>query len=203
MDLFTITYILLWALVLLQAVVLLVVLRSFGTLFLGTRDAISRDGLSIGTEAPDFTANTGAGDSISLRDFRGRWVVLIFASPTCQICWELIPTLDPLRNRLADHVEFALLLRAERDVAAEYEHRVQGSIRVLSIGKQGTAEQYHVRVSPFVHILDPLGVVRAKGLVNDRDHMEHLLVDAGLEHESLRPHGRDAGATNAMSHAGH
>ena len=31
-----------------------------------------------GTPAPDFTARTGAGESVSLEDYRGRWVLLYF-----------------------------------------------------------------------------------------------------------------------------
>ena len=53
---------------------------------------------------------------------------------------------------------------------------------------KGVAEQYKVRVSPFAHILDPEGVVRAKGLVNDREGVEHLLSDAGMKHLALEKH---------------
>lgn len=31
-----------------------------------------------GTAAPDFTVQTDEGESVSLRDYRGKWVVLYF-----------------------------------------------------------------------------------------------------------------------------
>jgi peroxiredoxin Q/BCP len=34
--------------------------------------------LAEGTVAPDFTVDTDEGKSVSLRDYRGRWVVLYF-----------------------------------------------------------------------------------------------------------------------------
>ncbi len=34
--------------------------------------------LKVGTEAPDFAAETTAGAQLALRDLRGRWVVLYF-----------------------------------------------------------------------------------------------------------------------------
>lgn len=34
--------------------------------------------LKVGTEAPDFAAETTAGAQLALRELRGRWVVLYF-----------------------------------------------------------------------------------------------------------------------------
>ena len=34
--------------------------------------------ISAGKQAPDFTVQTDSGDSLSLHDLRGRWVVLFF-----------------------------------------------------------------------------------------------------------------------------
>ncbi len=34
--------------------------------------------LTVGEEAPEFTARTTAGTTLALRDLRGRWVVLYY-----------------------------------------------------------------------------------------------------------------------------
>ena len=191
MDLFGLTHVALWIVVVTQGVILFLLLRSVGTVFLNTGEGVSRDGVSVGTRAPDFTAIDAAGTNRSLRDYLGRWTVLIFASPTCQICWRLVPKLREFRQAVRDQVEVLLLLRADHEVAAAYETTTAGALPVLAIGTRGAAEKYKVRVSPFIHVLDPAGVVRAKGLVNTVENVEHLLYDAGVRHKRIQAHGEE------------
>ena len=44
-DIWTVSYIVLWVLVLLEGVAIIVLLRQFGAIYLGSRAAINRDGL--------------------------------------------------------------------------------------------------------------------------------------------------------------
>jgi peroxiredoxin len=66
----------------------------------GTRDLsrskIRRDGLEPGTAAPDFTLPCVDGGELSLSQFRGRRVLLIFSDPHCSPCDELLPELERL-----------------------------------------------------------------------------------------------------------
>ena len=59
------------------------------------RSKIKRDGLKAGAPAPDFTLPRldGQGE-LSLQDFRGRRVLLVFSSPSCGPCLELAPQLE-------------------------------------------------------------------------------------------------------------
>src|SRR5262249_31348238 len=50
-------------------------------------------GLPIGTEAPAFELPDLAGERKSLAQYRGRPLLLIFFSPTCGFCRELLPRL--------------------------------------------------------------------------------------------------------------
>ena len=45
---------------------------------IGLRAALASDVPAVGTEAPDFTLTSQEGKPISLKDFRGQWVVLYF-----------------------------------------------------------------------------------------------------------------------------
>jgi thioredoxin-dependent peroxiredoxin len=45
---------------------------------IGLRAALASDVPTVGTEAPDFTLTSQEGKPISLKDFRGQWVVLYF-----------------------------------------------------------------------------------------------------------------------------
>ena len=45
---------------------------------IGLRAALASDVPAVGTEAPDFTLTSQEGKPVSLKDFRGQWVVLYF-----------------------------------------------------------------------------------------------------------------------------
>jgi peroxiredoxin len=201
-DLWTASYIALWILVLVEGLVLVLVLRSVATIFLSDRDAISRDGIAVGRRAPAFEGIDSTGNKTALADLLGQWVVLIFAAPACQICMKLVPQLTNLRDALKGEAKILVALRADAEVVADYEYATGGVLPVLAIGNRRVAERYNVRVSPFVHVLDARGVVRAKGLVNDTDQLEHLLMEAGIQHEIVARHSpRHPAAAGAHSHA--
>jgi len=195
MDFFSISYAVLWTVVLVEGVALLLVLRSVGTIFLNTREGISRDGLSIGSMAPDIDATDAGGVPRSFREFRGRWLVLVFASPTCTICLKLVPDLRALRSALGSEAEILVALRADgEEVASAYERATGEAAPVFAIGTKAGTEKYKVRVSPFVNVVDPQGILRAKGLVNTVENVEHLLFEAGVRHPRVMAHAQDSPA---------
>jgi methylamine dehydrogenase accessory protein MauD len=188
MDAFGASYVVLWTLVIAEGVAIFVLLRAVGSIFLGGREAIERDGLPLGAVAPPFEAHDAAGRPVQLAHLLGRWSVLIFASPSCGICRELLPTVQSLSRDLGGAADISVLLRGEVEDARLMQESLAGPIRILAIGRNGIAQRYRVRVSPYAQVLDASGRVRAKGLVNTRDHVEHLLSSAGLEHRALDRH---------------
>jgi peroxiredoxin len=59
-----------------------------------TRSRIKRDGLKAGTPAPDFHLPCLDGRELSLQDFRGSHLLLIFSDPHCGPCQALAPHLE-------------------------------------------------------------------------------------------------------------
>jgi hypothetical protein len=186
MDLGTIAYITLWLIVIVEGVALVVLTRTFGAMILGTRDAIERDGLKLGTVAPRFVATDTEGVQASSSGLFVGWTVAIFASASCRICREMLPALADLSEKLADQARVVILLRGSPEEARTLP--VAGRVEVFAIGAHGIAEQYRVRVSPYVNIIDPAQVVRAKGLADASEHIEHLLREAGFEHPVVMRH---------------
>ena len=197
MDLWAISYVVLWLLVIAEAVVLLVLLRAFGSMYLGSRDAIERDGLRLGTRAPDFTATAIDGTSVPLASLLDRWAVLVFAEPGCPICEEMGPQLTRLARELADRARVVLLVRRSAELMRASPLASFSNVAALAIGAHGTADEYRVRVSPYVHVLDPEGVVRGKGLVNERKHVEHILYQAGFRDPVVNSHAPEEAAARA------
>jgi peroxiredoxin len=61
-----------------------------------------RDGLSAGTRAPSFRLPRLDGGELSLEEYRGQHLLLVFSDPNCGPCTQLLPELEQLHRRTRD-----------------------------------------------------------------------------------------------------
>src|SRR6516165_3737682 len=101
-----ISNIVLWLLVLFLGFLLLGTLRAVGLLrwrleqLQATMPSrLGRSGLKVGKKAPDFTLPSVAGPEVSLHDFVGRKVLLVFTQSGCGPCKQIMPELYRLEGR--------------------------------------------------------------------------------------------------------
>jgi peroxiredoxin len=79
------------------------------------RSRLNRDGLKAGTGAPDFRLPRIDGGELSLADFRGERVLLVFSDPDCGPCDELAPRLQEIHLQRPD---LQVLVVSRRDAEA-------------------------------------------------------------------------------------
>lgn len=175
------SYIGLWAVVLFQGFVIFVLLRQMGLMYLGTAQGVSRDGIAVGKQAPAFTMLDGGGHMVSLADFRGRPLLLVFGAPNCKPCQNLIPDLNVFARERAAEMSVLFLSRGDAHTNAEFIRAYEIEVPVLTQEDSSDADRYQARVTPFGFLIDSEGIIRAKGLVNNRDSLE-LLVRMAKDH---------------------
>ena len=141
-----------WVLLVVLCVVVVALARQVGTLHLrlGPRGALEIDteGPALGDALPSVEAHADNGAPLVLGGAGARRLVL-FSSPTCIVCREVAPAV-PAAARAAD-----LLPQIVHDPEAERTFEVPGT--------------------PFLLVLDELGIVRAKGTVNTLEQVEGLV----------------------------
>jgi len=141
-----------WALLVVLCIVVVALARQVGTLHLrlGPRGALEIDteGPSLGEALPPVDARDADGASVVLGG-AGRKRLILFSSPTCIVCREVAPPV-PAAARAAD-----LQPQIVHDPDAERTFDVPGT--------------------PFILVLDELGIVRAKGTVNTLEQVEGLV----------------------------
>jgi hypothetical protein len=141
-----------WVLLIVLCVVVVALARQVGTLHLrlGPRGALEIDteGPALGDTLPSMPARGADGGSVTLGGPGARRLVL-FSSPTCIVCHEVAPAI-PAAARAG-----GLVPQVVHDAEAERTFEVPGT--------------------PFVLVLDELGIVRAKGTVNNLEQVEGLV----------------------------
>lgn len=163
-----ISYIVLWVVVLALIGLVLLLYRQLGIMYLGTAEGVSRDGLSRGTAAPDFALTDQYSQPQRLSAYRGKPVALIFGSPSCAPCRMLAPQLDDWAKKHSD-MQVLWLNAATPEESLRFVSEVGANVPVAPYSPDTKLlDKYKVRVTPFIFMLDEVGVIRAKGLVNNK-----------------------------------
>ena len=118
----------------------------------------------VGVAAPEFTASDSE-QSISLKEFRGKVVVLNFFASWCEPCREEMPSLVELADRIKDRG--ITVLAVSEDVShTDYrkflvDFKVRNMITVRD-SNQSSAPLYGTHIYPETFIIDQNGIVRRK-----------------------------------------
>ena len=177
------SYVVLWVVVLLLAFLLAGALRQLGLLQLRLGDdpgaLITDTGLERGAEAPDFTAlGAESGELVSLSDLPAVPRMLVFASPGCLPCRELIPGLNEVRKTRRDF-DFLVVCRGDVESCQAF-GRMNGLEAPMVVDTTGQIERdYLVTLTPFAYLIDHEGRVVIRGIANDWRQLESLLEQEG------------------------
>ena len=177
-DALVISNLILWALVLVLAGVVVALVRQIGVLHerVAPAGALAvRGGPEPGEAAPELELLDWNGQAIRLggASADGRSTLLVFLSPSCQVCRSLLPCLESARTAERDWLRVVVASDGERGEHAGFvaEHRLDRGRYVLS-AELGLA--WRVAQLPYAALVDETGRVRAAGLVNTREHLESL-----------------------------
>lgn len=177
------SYIVLWVVVLLLAFLLAGALRQLGLLQLRLGDdpgaLITDTGLERGTEVPGFTAlDSQSGELVSLSDLPAVPRMLVFASPGCLSCRELIPGLNEVR-RTRGEFDFVVVCRGDLESCRAF-GRMNGLEARMVVDTTGQIEKdFLVTLTPFAYLIDHEGRVVIRGIANDWRQLESLLEQEG------------------------
>ena len=138
---------------------------------------IGRDGLLVGRKAPDFTLPAASGGDVSLHDFAGRKVLLVFTQSGCGPCHAIMPELNRVQ-RQGEH-RVVVVNNGTAAEARELAAEVKAEFPVLVQEHFSLSRRYEVFATPFAFVIDGRGGIASKGLVGSRQHLGFVLGGAG------------------------
>jgi methylamine dehydrogenase accessory protein MauD len=168
----------LWLLVLVLSGVVLALVRQVGILHerVAPAGALTlHGGPKVGEVAPELVLESWSGVSLHVggRAEDGRSTLLFFVSPSCPVCKTLLPVVGRVVESERTWLRAVIASDGPREQHEAFvaSHGLAHGDYVLSTAL-GLA--YQVAKLPYAVLVDELGVVRASGLVNTREHLESL-----------------------------
>ncbi|HIL79784.1 MAG TPA: methylamine dehydrogenase accessory protein MauD [Myxococcales bacterium] len=176
-DALVVSNTLLWIALLFLGVLVMALTRQIGLLHerLAPMGALAPErGPEVGDAAPRHELVDLSGRALDLGGaIPGIRTLIFFLSPTCPVCETLLPTL--LRVARDEAPGLRLVLASDGDPQEHQRFRTQkgldDQIYVLS---QQLGLAFAVSKLPTAILIDEEGIVRAKGIVNTREHLESL-----------------------------
>lgn len=178
--------IVLWCLVIALVVVVIALARQVGLL----HERVSPAGALMPTTGPKVGELTAVMDLQGLNGEpvrlggaspEGRGTLVLWVSPTCPVCKTLVPT----ARSLAAHERLRLVYAS--DGGKPESHR--SFVKTLGMDKhpyvlsQALGVSYAVSKLPFAALIGADGILKSKGLVNTREHLESLVesMETGIQ----------------------
>jgi methylamine dehydrogenase accessory protein MauD len=173
-----ISNLLLWIVVLILAGVVVALVRQVGVLHERVAPAgalVGRAGPRIGEAAPRLTLSDWSGRPITLggADEAGKSTLLVFISPSCPVCKTMLGILDAVLRAEQSWLRLVLASDGARDEHEDFV-RAQGLAERPYVLSRELGLAYEVDKLPYGVLIDAHGVLRAKGLINTREHVESL-----------------------------
>jgi peroxiredoxin len=121
---------------------------------------LERDGLKAGTPAPSFVLPDLGGATVSLEEYRGRRLLLVFTDPGCGPCDALAPELARLHEEHGE-ARLALLMVGRGDQEANRRKATQHGIGFpyLLQDHWQLSKQYGIFATPVAFLIDAQGVI--------------------------------------------
>lgn len=182
----TASYVVLWLLVVVLAFVVVALARQIGTLHLrlGPRGALEMD-----DEGPPLQEAPPPVDLVDLEKQHlsiggpGEAQLLLFVSPGCHLCEAVLPSLAAVSE--VGKMQPVVVADASPDETRSIYGDWKLKAPVVPASK--LAQAYRVPGTPYAVILDDMGVVRAKGAINNLEQMEGLVDTARRRIEEPSP----------------
>jgi methylamine dehydrogenase accessory protein MauD len=177
----------LWAIVIVLALVVLALARQVGIL----HERVAPAGALMPTTGPKVGELT---EAMSIADLGGQAItvggpnpdrlhtLVMFISPTCPVCKSLVPTAKSLAS--AERNRLRLVFASDGDKIEQH----QAYAKDLDLDQypyvlsQKLGMAYEVSKLPFAVLIGADGTLESKGLVNTREHLESLIeaMDTGI-----------------------
>ena len=179
--------IVLWILVFVLSLLVLALSRQVGIL----HERVAPAGALMPTNGPKVGELT---EEISLKSIHDQVLTIggastgnlasfiLFISPTCPVCKSLVPTAKSLVTSESHRMQ--LLFASDGDTLEQHQRYAKD----LDLGNypyvlsEALGRAFEVNKLPFAVLIDADGILKGKGLVNTREHMESLIesMDSGV-----------------------
>jgi hypothetical protein len=182
---FWVTYIALWALVLLLFAAVFFLYRHHGKMLLDSKEGRVSQGPELYKQFPSMRVRDMSGNTILLGRLSPQPIFIFFAQTTCKPCQEARAALAAFASKHQQMLETVLVCTGKVQEITEFAVSLPDAIRLVPDPHKDLLVQLRISSTPFAVILDQEGTVRGKGMPVTSEAFEWFVEQ--LEHTPEPP----------------
>jgi hypothetical protein len=183
---FYVTYALLWALVVFQALILAAVIRLVFSLQQASARASGDEGLASGTPTPAFAAESLSGIVINSADFGGHATALLFVTPNCDSCLVTADELAALGGKTEGHT--ILICRGSYDECSGLQSHYAADVPIVVDPDYRISDTFNIRSVPTAILIDEANRIQSVGHPKRGDEHIEIPIDGKVHNvEEVAP----------------
>jgi len=182
------SYFVLWIVVVLQVILTLSLARAVGQLRRRSPPSGARlvnPGPEIDTYVGDWEGTDLVGNPVNFRFPRERGLFLLYVSPHCSLCSGLLPSAKRFFKEIAAEADGVWVMVLGSREAQIFYARENELTRYPVAAEEQMPARMRVEGAPFGLWINAQGQVKAKGMVDRREHLESLRHAARIGHPSI------------------
>jgi hypothetical protein len=170
-----------WVLLFALGMLIIILYRQLGFLLHLRDQGTAQEGLPIGERAPSFEYALINENAQAVHHFEPRavWTLLVFAEPGCVSCKKTIGALEQLTPKFKQQLQPLIVTSAEPELIAAVDEFANTPLALGRIDRTVSQRLYRTRSTPFAYLINPDGVVEAKGVVSDETAIRRLITRVG------------------------
>src|SRR5579884_182243 len=178
MSRLAIAVIVLWVLMIVLTVLVVLLYRQFGLIYIGSRDRIALTGLAVGAIVPRSIRVIVAGNTVNW-DWNarapGRVTMAIFGEPSCLLCARLTPQLNGFADKWA-HISDLIFIE-KGPVPPDFSHDVANRTQwIYAEDPEGEAHKaFDIEATPYAFAVSSSREVLSKDIGNTVRDLEGVL----------------------------
>lgn len=132
-----------------------------------------------GNPAPAFSLKDTEGKTVSLKDYRGKVVLLNIWATWCKPCRDELPSMELLYRKLKDQgfIILAISIDKNPDIVKPFAEKLGLSFPILLDPKEKASRLYRITGIPESFIIDRDGIIRAR-IIGARDWLNKPFVES-------------------------
>ncbi|MCF6341745.1 MAG: peroxiredoxin family protein [Bacteroidales bacterium] len=149
--------------------------------------------LRYGTPAPVFELENGTGDTVRIKQFEGRFVLLSFIRPDCRVCLLHFQQLSELQEKFSSKLQLITIVYGPAyDMVVDYARSRLYDWPILNLKKDILLlEQYDIKTYPTYTIINPDGTIALSPAPMPDENLELYLLRMMVQYDTNHPKKND------------
>jgi len=181
---FTINSVIVWFVIIFNLLLTITIIRK-----INNKPEYEIPTLELGQRAPDFTADTLAGKSITRADLAGRKTAIVFVSADCGYCRTEIPIIESVKaGAQRSGVDILFVSTSNKELTQSFVDELKITLPIVIAPRaiNTFAASYYAGGTPFYCLIDEEGIVEKTGIF-DHDPWKELIA-VWKENNKIEPH---------------